>query len=73
MSTCGDLDRNLALECRHINAGPQDGIDGLDCFDPVEIAAVAYKSGIVGCADDNEKVARRRRCCSDGQFAEAIS
>ena len=50
----------MALEGGHVDACPKDRVDSIDRFGPVEIAAMAFKPGIVCCTQNDEEVARRQ-------------
>jgi hypothetical protein len=56
----GQVDGDLTIEGRYVDAGVEHSVDDIDCFNPVEIATMSLKAWIVSGADHDEEVARRQ-------------
>ncbi|HYA74618.1 MAG TPA: hypothetical protein VEF36_15830, partial [Roseiarcus sp.] len=65
----GNLERDLSVDRRHVDAGAERRIDDIDRFHSVEIGALPFEARIVGRVNDDEEVACGKSRLFRGQTA----
>ena len=56
----GNVDALSTVEQRRLDADAEDGVDDVDRFGVVQVAAASLEARIRGSADDDKEIARRR-------------